>query len=275
MRHEKITLIRYPGGKKRLLDYIVPFLPPRDLIEGYFVEPFVGSAAVFFAVNPKKAKLSDINKELIDLYRGIKQCYSEVWDVYSSFPSTKKAYYRIRDTMANTNDLIFRAARILYLNRTCFKGMWRHNQKGEFNVGYGGEDRRWVISKDDLEEVSIRLKAASLECCDFERAINQCTEGDFIFIDPPYQPGERELIHAHYLYGKFSYSDHLKLANTLRRASERSVRWAMTISSHPDLLNLYKKYIITLLPIGTGKSPGILTSDSKEVLICNYEKVIT
>ncbi len=169
-------------------------------------------------------------------------------------------------------NLAFRAARTLYLNRTCFKGMWRHNANGEFNIGYGGQDRRWVICEETLIEISKRLKHASLKCGDFEEVIDACQEDDLIFVDPPYRPGEREMVHAHYTYSKFSYYDHQRLAKALERASERGVEWAMTTSSHPDILSLFPKNQIIPLPRGTGRRPGILTNNSGEVLICNNMK---
>jgi DNA adenine methylase len=271
MEHEKVRFIRYPGGKQRILDYILPYLPSRDLIEGKYVEPFVGGGSVFFAIKPKYALLADINKELIDLYRGIRFCPLKIWEIYAGFPSTKKAYYEIRAASVNKKDLAFRAARTLYLNRTCFKGMWRHNLNGDFNIGYGGQDRRWALSKEILVEVHKRLKHVSLKCSDFEEIINACTEKDFIFVDPPYRPGGRDMINAHYVHNSFTYEEHQRLANTLKKASKRGIRWAMTTSSHPDILSLFPGYQIKSLAMGTGKSPGILTNDSKEALIYNYE----
>lgn len=273
MNREKIRFIRYPGGKQRILNYIMPYLPSLESIRGKFVEPFVGSGAVFFALNPKYALLADINKDLIDLYHGVHLYPLKVWEIFKGFPTTKEAYYKIRAISVDKMDLAFRAARTLYLNRTCFKGMWRHNANGEFNVGYGGQDRRWVITKGDLIKVSNRLKRAYFKCSDFQAIIDTCAEEDFIFADPPYRPGEREALHAHYVYSQFSYYDHQRLADALRQASDRGVRWAMTISSHPDILRLYRGYQIIHIPKGTGKRPGILTDNSGEVLICNYGEV--
>lgn len=268
-----LRFIRYPGGKQRILNYIMSYLPSRELIKGKFVEPFVGGGAVFFALNPKSSQLADINTELIDLYRGIRRYPLKVWKIYRSFPTTKKAYYKIRALRNKKKDLAFKAARTLYLNRTCFKGMWRHNSNGEFNIGYGGQDRRWVLSEETLIEVSKRLKRASLKSCDFEEVINACTYEDFIFVDPPYRPGERELIHSHYVYGKFTYDDHQRLANTLKKASDKGVKWAMTTSSHPEIHRLLHKNRIIPLPKGTGKKPGILTNNSGEIFVYNYEEV--
>lgn len=254
-----------------MLDFIIPHLADKCSIDGLFVEPFVGSGAIFFALNPKKAILADINPMLIDLYLGLKNYPMEVWEIFNSFPSTKKAYYQIRNSHNNKN-LTYKAAKMLYLNRTCFKGMWRENADGQFNVGYGGQDRRWVVNKEIILKVSKRLKRAILKSCDFEEVINNCCEGDFIFADPPYKPGEKELKHSHYVCSKFSYDDHKRLANAMKKATKRKVKWAITTSSHPDIKSLFRGNHVICFNRGTGKSPGIMSNNSGEVLICNYQE---
>jgi len=269
MKYDPIRLLRYPGGKQRKIHAIIDYLPSRKEISGRFVEPFVGSASVFFGLNPKKALLADINSELIILYRGLRRHPLKVWEIFRSFPSTKKAYYRIRDAAEWPTDLASQAARTLYLNRTCFKGMWRHNSEGQFNVGYGGQDRRWVIRKQTLLEVSKRLRSSLLRTSDFEDIVNMSTCDDFLFLDPPYRPGERELLHAHYIHSRFAYSDHTRLGQALRRATRRGVKWAMTISSHPDILRLYKGNTIIPITKGTKKKSKKCSSASGEVLVLN------
>lgn len=153
------------------------------------VEPFVGGGSLFFSLKPRRALLSDINQELIDLYRGIRLRPATVWRIFRRFPSTKKGYYEVRRWRHADLDLPTRAARTLYLNRTCFKGMWRHNSNGEFNIGYGGQSRRWVLSKATLSEASKLLSRARLKCGDFEEVLDECGEGDFVFADPPISPG--------------------------------------------------------------------------------------
>lgn len=273
MERRKINIIRYPGGKQRILNFLIPLLYPNALIKRRYIEPFLGSGALFFALNPKRSVLADINPDLIDLYRGIRRYPEAVWELYESFPKTKKGYYKVRAIRVDRTDLAFRAARILYLNRTCFKGMWRHNSNGEFNVGYGGQDRRWVIDLTMLKEVSGRLKRAVLRCSDFEEVIDESIKGDFIFADPPYKPGERELFNGHYMYGKFNYSDYIRLAEALKRASKRGVKWAVTISSHPDILNLFNGCYVYSIPRGTARNPGILINNPREVIIINYKEV--
>ena len=246
-------------------------LPDPFSITGRYVEPFVGGGAVFFFINPEAAVLSDKNPELIDLYTGIRDCPDAVWDLYSAFPETKQGYYAIRDHPTDELALPQRAARTLYLNRTCFKGMWRHNAQGKFNVGYGGQDRRWVISKERLVEVSLRLSRATLQCSDFEPIIDSCQSGDFLFVDPPYRPEERDQINDHYTFGTFRYDDQIRLARALHRASERGVRWLMTNSSHEDITELYDGCQCVSLLKGTGKIPGHLAEQTGEVVIMDME----
>lgn len=273
MKDKKVNLLRYPGGKQRLLSFLTSHLPNRDSIKGKLVEPFVGGGAIFFALNPKQAVLADINSELIDLYRGLRRHPIKIWEKFKKFPSTKRAYYKIRNIENNGSDLASRGARTLYLNRTCFKGMWRHNSNGQFNVGYGGQDRRWVIGKEIILDVSRKLKRATLKCSDFEEIIDACLEKDFLFIDPPYRPGERELLNDHYVYCKFSFNDHKRLASVLRKASRRGVQWAMTTSSHSDILRLFRGNLFIPFLRGTGRRPGMLTNNPGEVLIRNFTEV--
>jgi DNA adenine methylase len=182
---------------------------------------------------------------------------------------SKAEYRRVRDT-GSSGSLVARAARILFLNRTCFKGMWRHNRNGDFNVGYGGQGRRWVINLDTLSSVSRALRKAQILCCDFEDVIDNCQAGDFLFVDPPYRPGEKELLNDHYGYRQFSFADHRRLGASLRRAKKKEIQWALTTSAHSDIVRLFRGNNIAILPRGTGRSPGILTTHPSEVLITSY-----
>ena len=245
-------------------------LPSREDVVGYFIEPFVGSGAVFFRLKPKKAILADINAELINLYRGLRLDPARVWEIYASLPRTKGGYYRIRNDKKWPSDLASQAARTLYLNRTCFKGMWRHNAEGQFNVGYGGQDRRRVVSEEILLEVARRLRKALLRTSDFEEIIELSRAKDFLFLDPPYRPGKRELQYAHYTYSRFTYSDHKRLARALKRAGGRGVRWAMTISGHSDILSKYRGNRMVPLTKSRRRKQDAVSASSGEVLVLNF-----
>ena len=261
------AFLRYPGGKGRMLNYLSEHLVSAKEISGAYVEPFVGGGSVFLSVEPKVALLADINSELIDLYKAIRQNAQGVWRAFAAMPADKRGYTYIRGLKPIDLDEATKAARLLYLNRTCFKGMWRHNSKGEFNIGYGGEARRWVIAENDLEIVSGLLCHTALRCSDFEAIIDECIRGDFIFADPPYRPGHRELKNQHYVGQAFTFEDQGRLANALKRAGDRGVRWTMTNSAHPDILAFYQRLNIVPLRRGTGSTPGVLTFKSSEVII--------
>jgi DNA adenine methylase len=261
--------LRYPGSKRRILTFLVQHLPCGEDIGGRYLEPFVGSGAVFFSLSPRKAILSDINPDLIDLLTGIQKFPHDVWKIYQSFGSSKEAYRQIRADMT-LETVQERAARVLYLSRTCFKGMWRTNKQGQFNVGYGGEDRRWVINEQNLIDVSQALKPAKLKSADFEKTIRQAKAGDFIFLDPPYKPGYKYATNDHYVDRAFDLADQHRLADALRWASENQILWAMTNTSHRDVVKLYRGCYKLNLPTGTGHLPGLLVKRPGEVLISNY-----
>ncbi|MBM3148862.1 MAG: Dam family site-specific DNA-(adenine-N6)-methyltransferase [Chloroflexi bacterium] len=263
------NFLRYPGSKRRMLEFLEQYLPTPSTIVSRYVEPFLGGGAVFFMIQPKQALLSDINPDLIDLYLGIRQSPMEVWERYCAFDCSKDEYRRVRETKP-CGSLVDCAARILYLNRTCFKGMWRHNKRGEFNVGYGGQARRWVINADNLVMVARSLHRAELRCCDFEEIVYECQAGDFIFADPPYRPGEKEQTNDHYAGRRFTFRDHCRLASALQSAKKHGAEWALTTSAHPEIVALFGGNQVTMIPRGTGRRPGITVANSGEVLITSY-----
>ncbi len=155
-----------------MLDFLGLYLPTSENIKGRYVEPFVGSCVVYFSVNPKSAILSDINPDLIDLLNGIKLSPCGVWQMYCNFGNDKSSYKVVRDEII-PKTIIEKAARVLFLNRTCFKGMWRTNLQGGFNVGYGGQERRWAITENNLIEVAEALSKAEISCEDFETTLQK------------------------------------------------------------------------------------------------------
>lgn len=161
-----MKFLRYPGGKGRLLQFLCNRIPTANEIAGRYIEPFVGGGSRFQDVKPQQAIISDINIELVELYRG--GLPAKVWEIFKSFPSGRQTYYKVRDEEYQDKPLSYRAARTLYINRTCFKGMWRHGPEGNFSVGYGGEERRWVITHYSIIELSRRLRIALILRADFE-----------------------------------------------------------------------------------------------------------
>lgn len=266
-----MKFLRYPGGKSKLLQFLEGHIPDSSRIKGRYIEPFVGGGSVFLHVQPDKAIISDLNGDLVDLYKGIRNYPHKVWGTFAQFPEGKEVYYRIRDAEYRDKPLYYRAARILYLNRTCFKGLWRHSPNGNFNVGYGGEERRWVVTHENIVGLSKRFKKASILRADFEAILDQCRDGDFIFLDPPYKPGEKELLEAHYTHGRFTFQDQIRLSKKLKEISNKyRLGWLMTNSSNRDICELYRNFNITKIPKGTSNVVGVYTSNSKEVIVSNY-----
>jgi DNA adenine methylase len=266
-----MKFLRYPGGKSKSLFFLTGFLPQSEKITGRYIEPFVGGGSVFLYIQPERAVISDLNKELIDLYRGIKNYPHKVWETFKDFPIGKEAYYQIRDGDYLNKHLYYRAARTLYLNRTCFKGMWRHNPKGSFNVGYGGEERRWAISYENLIELSKTFKKATILRSDFEPILDNTINGDFIFLDPPYKPGEKQMLQTHYINGRFSFQDQVRLSKKIKIITKtKKIKWMMTNSSHPDICGLYSGFNVKRIPRGVSNIIGVYTDESNEVVISNY-----
>ncbi len=269
---QKLVLLRYPGGKQRQVHSFAELLPLSTSFSGRYFEPFLGAGAVFFFLEPRQAILSDINPELIELYEGIRDAPLEVWQLFRAFPSDERTYYEIRAWQPNELSSPMRAARLLYLNRTCFRGMWRYNAKGQFNIAYGWEDRRKTIDQESLLEVSRRLQNCILKCADYETMIEMAQQGDFIFLDPPYQPNQESVQHAHYFFGSFDFGEQHRLAKALERASSRGVIWAMTNSSNARILNLYTRHYVSPLLRGIGDQIGTISDTPGEVIIRNYEE---
>jgi DNA adenine methylase len=261
------SFLRYPGGKRRMLPFLVDYVPAAQQIRGRYIEPFLGGGAVFLYLQPDRALLSDLNPELIHLYESIRDNWTAVWSAYLQLPADKDAYNEIRDWRIDELDSTISAARLLYLNRTCFKGMWRHNAKGKFNVGYGGEARRWVINEETLRSISFCLQNANLCLSDFQPIIESADDKDFIFLDPPYKPGAKEMIHDHYVARRFSFADHQRLAECLRDAAMRGVRWILTTSSHEDIVSLFTGFTTIAVTRGTGMGIGQTTGMPGEVLV--------
>ena len=255
-----LRFLRYPGGKRHMWPELSKVLLRQQGTFTRYIEPFVGGGATFFFVRPAVAVLSDVNSELIDLYLGVRHDPEAVWAEYKAFPSTRRGYYEARALDPHSLPLVTRAARLLFLNRTCFKGMWRHNAAGAFNVGYGGQSRRWVITAEDLLEVAKSLEGVHLICSDFEAVVDGAGQGDLIFVDPPYRRGYREQLHEHYVGGRFTFEDQTRLAAALGRAFERGVRWAATNSSHKDLLDLYAQLGPSVQIRRLGKGEALVTS---------------
>lgn len=229
------SFLKWPGGKRWFIgkySYIFP------LKYNCYIEPFLGSASVFFYLKPQHAVLSDTNAELINLYTVMKNHPIALAELMKKHESAhcKDYYYRTRSL--TTGNQVERAARFLYLNRTCYNGMYRVNQKGEFNVPIGTKTK-CANDVDCFEEYSALLQNASLFSHDFEESISQAQHGDLLFIDPPYAVASKHGPFINYNDKLFSWDDQKRLLKCLCEAKRRGAYIIATNSSNSQLNEMY------------------------------------
>ena len=226
-----IPPLKWAGGKRWLVN--ADLLPIPKKFERY-VEPFLGSGAVFFRLQPTEAVLSDVNEELICLYsviRNMPHKLHEAMEIHQKRHS-EKYYYGVR--ASTPKDKVDVASRFLYLNRTCWNGLYRVNLKGEFNVPIGTKNTV-IFDTDDFGELSKLLKRATIKCSDFEDVIDDCCNGDFLFLDPPYTVQHNFNGFLKYNEKIFSWEDQIRLRDSVFRAAKRGVIIALTNADHASI----------------------------------------
>lgn len=227
--------LKWAGGKRWLAQRYPQLIPTN--IERH-IEPFLGSGAIFFFVGPKKAILNDANSELVDTYRDVKSRWRLLEDrlkVHAKNHSDEY-YYEVRSK--SEAERIDRSARFLYLNRSCWNGLYRVNRKGIFNVPKGTKDVI-VSDADQFEKNSCALQAAELTSGDFSVAIRRAEAGDFVFVDPPYTVAHNLNGFVKYNDKIFTWDDQVRLREDILAASNRGARILLTNADHKSLRDLY------------------------------------
>ncbi len=230
--------LKWPGGKRWLLKKFPELF---SIQFNNYYEPFLGSGAVFFYLCPKNAVLSDVNEELINVYtqmRDYPQLLVEQLKLHQAKHS-KEYYYKIRDKEFTAP--IERAGRFLYLNRTCFNGMYRENKAGKFNVPIGTKDN-CIYDINNFEHYSNALKSAELITCDYRKVINKAQKGDLLFVDPPYtidQAQQNSFIK--YNSKLFSWKDQEDLCSELIKARDRGAIIVSTNAYCNELIEMYQR----------------------------------
>ena len=203
--------LRWAGSKKRLIPKLHPYWG-----EGYkrYVEPFMGSAALFFAIKPSNALLSDINSELVDAFCAVREHPRAVYNRLLQMPMGQDAYYLIRQEETSRLSALERAARFIYLNKFCFNGLYRTNMAGKFNVPYASSKTGQLPSLDDLYKAAKVLSNAQIKLRDFSEALRDVEAGDFVYMDPPYAVKNRRIF-KQYGPDTFGTGDLTRLAEAL------------------------------------------------------------
>lgn len=232
------TFLKWAGGKKWFVNNESDRLPNVNEFNRY-IEPFLGSGAVYFYLKPDEAILSDINQELINTYISVRD---EVDLVYRNLlrhqrNNSRDYYYTVRNTRTRTTATS--AARMIYLNKACFNGIYRVNRQGGFNVPYG-TDRDITFDRNNFIRTSNILQDANILCQDFQQTIDLAEENDFLFCDPPYAVVNEDNRFVSYTADIFSWDDQVRLAHTLENAKNRNVKIIMTNVDHPAVRELYQ-----------------------------------
>ena len=194
------AFLRWAGSKRKLVPVLMDAAPTTF---DRYVEPFAGSACLFFALRPARAVLADINEDLVNCYREVKSNVEGVIQQLRTFHCSKLEYYRVRSQNGEEKPKEERAASFIYLNRLCFNGLYRTNRQGRFNVPYGGNKTGDLPAPDLLRICSASLRHTALVSASFERTLQRVRPGDFVYIDPPYSIEARRVFneYSHFSFG--------------------------------------------------------------------------
>ena len=262
-------LLKWAGGKRNLLKVYKKFFPKRFKT---YLEPFLGSGAVFFLLKPQRAVLIDKNEELIDFYEVVRDQPEELMELVSTYKVDREFYYQIRELDPKKLSKLERAVRFLYLNKTAYNGLWRVNSKGKFNIPFGRYKKVKFFDRENLLRASELLKKAVILCVDFEKVLDFAQKGDFVYLDPPYYPLSETSNFRNYTSEGFSKEDHLRVYKVFKTLTERGCYVMLSNSNSPFIRELYKDFVITEV-----LSPRFINSKANgrkpivELVIRNYE----
>lgn len=267
-----VPFLKWAGGKQGLLRQYAPYFPPPVSIRHYF-EPFIGSAAVYFSWLPAQATLSDCNASLIELYQTIQQDVAGVIAALEPHQNEAAYFYTIRAQDPASLTAVQRAARLIYLNKTCYNGLYRENSKGLFNVPFGRYKNPKICDKPRLIAASLALKNVTLLVSDFADVLVQAKAGDFVYLDPPYHPLTSTSSFTSYSQYGFGEPDQRRLAATVHELTARGCMIMLSNSCTPLIVDLYNGRDYHLIPIQARRninSKGSQRGPITELLILNY-----
>jgi len=230
--------LKWAGSKKWLIPHIKKFIP--EHFNKYY-EPFLGSGALFFALRPEKAQLSDISKNLINTCIVLREQPETIIKKLKKMPYEETFFYWIRDKFQPRSETS-KAARIIYLNRTCWNGLYRENKSGKFNVPFGRFDNPTICDEDNLKAVASVLKDIELRASDFKEAVTNAQKGDFIFFDPPYITGHQNNGFHAYNEILFKWKDQERLAKVAQELDEKGCYVLITNADNELIRNLYNGF---------------------------------
>ena len=227
--------VKWAGGKRQLLASILKHIPKTY---GTYHEPFVGGGALFFALSPPKAFLSDSNERLIRAYLGIKEHVEDVIALLKSYRNNKRFFLKMRDRDIDRTSDAEVAAWFIFLNKTGYNGLYRVNSKNEFNVPFGDNKNAQLCDADNLKACSRALANATIRCEDYSAVLGRAERDDLVYFDPPYMPLSTTSYFTSYTARGFGEKDQIELSELARQLKEKGVR--VLLSNSPPAARFYK-----------------------------------
>ena len=238
-------ILKWAGGKTQMLGNLLPKVPASY---NRYIEPFFGGGAMFFALQPEKAVIADSNPELINMYREVADHVEDVIKHLEEYENTSEMFYTVRSQDWAKLPKAEAAARTIFLNKTCFNGLYRVNKQGQFNVPYGKYKNPRICDSDGLRAASAALKRADILCGDYLLVLEHYAQpGDLIFLDPPYLPVSEYADFKRYTKEQFYEEDHIELAKMVSTLHERGCHVILTNSNHPLVHELYAPFNIDVI----------------------------
>ena len=258
-------ILKWAGGKTQMLGELLPKVPTSY---GRYIEPFFGGGAMFFALQPENAVIADSNPELINMYREVADHVEDVIQYLKRYENTPEMFYAVRSQKWTTLPKAEAAARIIFLNKTCFNGLYRVNKQGQFNVPYGKYKNPKICDDDGLRAASEALKKADILCGDYLLVLEHYAQpGDFVFLDPPYLPISEYADFKRYTKEQFYEKDHVELAKMIMTLHERGCHVILTNSNHPLVHELYAPFNIDVIQTKRHISCNGSTRNGEDVIV--------
>ena len=258
-------ILKWAGGKTQMLGDLLPKVPSSY---GRYIEPFLGGGAMFFALQPVQAVIADSNPELINLYRQVANHVDDVVCQLKKYENTQEMFYAVRGQDWTMLPEAEAAARTIFLNKTCFNGLYRVNKKGRFNVPFGKYKNPKICDEEGLKAASAALKKAEIVCGDYLLVLEHYAQpGDFVFLDPPYLPISEYSDFKRYTKEQFYEEDHVELAKMVKTLHERGCHVILTNSNHPLVHELYAPFTIDVIQTKRHISCNGSTRKGEDVIV--------
>ncbi len=278
MKKNKLVapFLKWVGGKRQIIPEILSHLP-KNISSLNYCEPFIGGGALLFHLEPKRAIINDYNEELINVYKVIKNNLEELLIDLKKHQNTSEYFYQIRgiDRQPLFNELtnIQHASRIIYLNKTCFNGLYRVNSLGEFNSPFGRYTNPNIVNEPVLRAVSKYLNSSEITILngDYEKVLNSVTADTFVYLDPPYHPISESSNFTGYVQGGWSEKHQIRLKKACDDLDKKGVKFLLSNSAAPFIKELYSEYKIHSINANRSiNSVGEKRGQIEELLIKNY-----